>query len=244
RERLSDEVSAVTVRGGRLRDVCLARLPRRKAGARAHGPAASARSAARAAAAVLEIERHVLFAVIDGDLCAGGDVFHGAKHHAAAGEHGFGVRVAGVIDVASDIAARGTVDGPAAVDLEQVLVGAATVERLRFLRVDAGSEILDDVGIPHDGRGGEEAEARRRAADAERLLRHRHHDLCARAGGASLTLGPEFARAFGATAAAARALAVRFADDVLEVVAAVVIGQFLARLDGAQRVDEHALALD
>src|SRR6185312_9006792 len=144
RDRLRDEVSAVTGARRFVWCLCLTRPTQAMADARPHGGAASARAAARAAAAVLEIERHVLVAVVDGDLRAGRDIFHGAKHHAATTQHGFRVGIAGVVDVAGDIAARGAVDGPAAVDLEQVLVGAATVEHLRLLRRDAWAGVFDD----------------------------------------------------------------------------------------------------
>src|SRR6185437_590709 len=51
--------------------------------------------------------------------------------------------------------------------------------------------------------------------------------------------GAAFARLAGAPPAAAAAFAVRSSDDVLEIVDAVIVGDFLARLDVAQRADEH-----
>src|SRR4029079_13898878 len=50
------------------------------------------------------------------------------------------------------------------------------------------------------------------------------------------------ARLAGAAAAATAASAVRNADDVAQIIHAVVIGDFLARLDAPECADEHAAA--
>src|SRR3954453_13944493 len=124
--------------------------------------------ARRAFAALLEIELQVLFAVVDGDLLAGPDAPERAIDHAAAHQGGLRVRIAGVIDIARDVAAGGAVDGPAPVDLEQVFVGAAAVELLRDRCGNERAEILDDGFACGDRSDREQAQARSRAADAER----------------------------------------------------------------------------
>src|SRR6185312_11323943 len=53
-----------------------------------------------------------------------------------------------------------------------------------------------------------------------------------------------FAHLLGAPPPAARAFAVRASDDVLEVIGAVIVNDFLTRLDVAQRLDEHPAAPD
>src|SRR3569833_4155274 len=122
--RYRAEDSAVTGQDGLLGGLCLTQQTQATADARPHGGEASARAAARALAAVLEIQLHVLVAVIDGDFGARGDIFHRAKHHAASAQHGFRIWIARVVDIAGDIAARRAVDGPAAIDLKQIAVAA------------------------------------------------------------------------------------------------------------------------
>src|SRR3974390_109802 len=85
---------------------------------------------ASALAAVTEVELHVLFAIVDGDLFARANAPDGAIEHAPAHELGFRVRLARVIDVTREVLARRAIDGPAPVDLEQIFVGAAAVELL------------------------------------------------------------------------------------------------------------------
>src|SRR6185437_5095103 len=131
-----------------------------------------------APAAALEVQFDVFLAVVDGDLGAGRDALERAVDHAVALEHGFGIRVAGVVDVAGEVAPRGAVDGPTGVDLEQVLVAAAAVDLLRQPGRDAAAQVFDDLRLLLDRLGGEQAEARGRAADPIGLaLRHSGYRL-------------------------------------------------------------------
>src|SRR5690606_23621809 len=97
------------------------------------------------------------------------DVLDGADGDGALAliDVGFRVRPAGVIDVAGGVAAVRTVDGPAAVDLEQILVLDRVV--LFLPAIEHPAKILDDLGALGDGRGGEQAEPGAGAADAIRL---------------------------------------------------------------------------
>src|SRR5205807_9692686 len=54
----------------------------------------------------------------------------------------------------------------------------------------------------------------------------------------------QFPRALGAPPAAAAALAARLADDVVQVILAVIIGDLFARLDRPERVHKHAALTD
>ena len=72
----------------------------------------------------LQISLEVVGAVVVVDLLARLDVLDGADEDLAlAGfDVGFRVRLAGMIDVAGDVFADRAIDGPAAVELEQILV--------------------------------------------------------------------------------------------------------------------------
>jgi hypothetical protein len=70
-----------------------------------------------------------------------------------------------MIDVAGEIAPGRAVDGPAAVDLEQIFVGAAAVDFLRDLGRDAAADIFDDQLALRNVLRGEQAEPGLGAAD-------------------------------------------------------------------------------
>ncbi len=114
----------------------------------------------------LEEFLEVFRAVIVVDLFAGLDVLDGADEHLAVARlHvGLGVGPAGVVDIARDVAADRTVDGPAAVQFEQVLV--LDLVMLFVPRIQQRPEILDDFVAFLDRLGGEQAEPGAGTADA------------------------------------------------------------------------------
>src|SRR5262245_47221130 len=75
-----------------------------------------------AAAGILDKGDEIVPAVVIGDLVAGLDVLDRADLDRVPDDVGFGIRPAGMIDVAGAVAAVGTVDGPARIDLEQIAV--------------------------------------------------------------------------------------------------------------------------
>ena len=83
-------------------------------------PAAAAAFAVRAPDHVLQ----VVDAVVVDDLLARFDAAQGADEDAVFDVVGFGVGIAGMVEIARDIAARRAVDGPAAVELVEVAVAA------------------------------------------------------------------------------------------------------------------------
>src|SRR5206468_3908146 len=103
----------------------------------------------------------MVLAVIVGDLVAGLDVLHGRDQDLAALDVGLGIGPAGMVDVAGDVAPGRAVDGPAAVELEQV----AVVDLVGALVGDLRPPVLDDERALPDGAGGEQAEAGARAAE-------------------------------------------------------------------------------
>src|SRR6185312_2922957 len=137
---------------------CLAQL------LRALGPALAAAGAlaVRLADDVLE----VIDAVIVGEFLARLDGARRVDEDALAADRGVGIRIAGVIEVARDVAAALAVDGPAAVDLEQIAV-AARLGLFRRLHVEQRPLVLGDARPLLDRLCREEAEAGERAAEAE-----------------------------------------------------------------------------
>src|SRR5262249_52542268 len=119
----------------------------------------------------LQIRLEVIGTVIVVDLVARLDVLDRADIDLAlAGLHiAFSIRPAGVVDIAGDVLAHRAVDGPAVVELEQVLVLDIVV--LFLLRIQERPEIADDPGPLFDRPGGEQAEARTGSADAIGLIR-------------------------------------------------------------------------
>src|SRR5215211_899156 len=71
-----------------------------------------------------------------------------------------------MVGIARHVAMRGAIDGPAAVDLEHVFARVTSLIRSCLLGGNARAAILDDDRALLDRRGGEQAEAGWRAADA------------------------------------------------------------------------------
>src|SRR5216684_903129 len=117
------------------------------------------------ASAALEKQREIVPAVVVGDLLARRDVPDRAQDHLALAKVGFGVRTAGMVGVARDVAAVRAVDRRAAVDLEHV-AGAARLPSLGLGMPDAASAVFDDERALRDRRGRKQAEAGAGAADA------------------------------------------------------------------------------
>src|SRR5262245_38499535 len=103
----------------------------------------------------------VVLAVVVGDLVARRDILHRRDQDLALHDVGFGVRPAGMVDVARGVAARGTIDGPAAVDLEEV----AVVELVGDLVGEATAPVLDDEVALVDRLGREQAKTRTRTPE-------------------------------------------------------------------------------
>src|SRR3984893_2400865 len=105
----------------------------------------------------LQIGLKIVSAVIVIDLFSGLDILDGADEHLALTRHdvGFGVRLAGVIDVAGDGLAHRTGDGPAAVEFEQT--GALARVVLLLPAIQKRPKIADYFGALLDRFGGEEA---------------------------------------------------------------------------------------
>src|SRR5882672_9065712 len=103
----------------------------------------------------------VILAVVVGDLVAGHDVLDRRDEDLALDDVGLGIRPAGVIDVARDVAPGRAVDRPTLVDLEQV----AIVELVGQLVGNAPAPVLDDEVALLDGLGGEQAETCARAGN-------------------------------------------------------------------------------
>src|SRR5262245_7612489 len=107
------------------------------------------------AAVLLDEGVEVVATVVVGDLVARVDGLDRADQNLVLLDIRFGVRPAGMVDVAGDVLAARAIDGPAVVDLEQVLgvelVGDPVVQLL--------ARIADDETSPADELGGEKAEA-------------------------------------------------------------------------------------
>src|SRR5262245_46797062 len=112
--------------------------------------------AGRTLAAVLLDERiEIVAAVVVGDLVPRVDGLDRADQNLVFLDIRLGVRPAGMVDVAGDVLAARAVDGPAVVDLEQIL----GVELVRDPVVQLLARVADDEASPADELGGEKAEA-------------------------------------------------------------------------------------
>ncbi len=119
----------------------------------------------------LQVLLEVVGAVVVVDLLAGRDVLDGADIDTPLflANVGFRIRFAGMVDVARDVLAHRTVDGPAAGDLEQVFVLDRVV--LFLVAIEQRTEIPDDLRALLDVLCGEEAEPGSGAADSISLFR-------------------------------------------------------------------------
>ena len=97
------------------------------------------------AAAASDHVVEVIGAVVVGDLVARLDVLDGAQEYAVADLVGFGIRPAGMVGVAAEIPASGTIDGPAAIDLIEIAV-AARLKLLGHVIGELPAFVLDDMG--------------------------------------------------------------------------------------------------
>src|ERR1700734_3008530 len=125
-----------------------------------------------AAAAFLQKKFQIFLAIVVGDFLARLDIAQRYDDDAAIASHRFGVRPAGVIEVARHVRSRRTVDGHALVDLEHV-ARAARFEAVGFLGVHAPAAIGRDSGPALDRLGREQPKARSGAADAKGTWGHR-----------------------------------------------------------------------
>ena len=116
---------------------------------------------------VLNIGIEIVAAVIVGDLVARIDRLDRGDQDLALLHIGFGVRPAGVVDVARDVLAARSVDGPTGVDLEQIL----GVKLVRDPVGQHAADVPDNEASPADQLGGEEAQARLGTTDTERPAR-------------------------------------------------------------------------
>src|SRR5262249_15138753 len=113
------------------------------------------------AADILDEAVEIIAAVIVGDLLLGLDVAQRPDLDHVPDEVDLGVRPAGMIDVAGEVAAARSVDGPAVVELEQVLV----VELVGLVVRKLASAVAGDVAALLDRPAGEHAKPGKRAAD-------------------------------------------------------------------------------
>ncbi len=141
---------------------------------RAHFPlfsrpasAATAALTTRSADDVFEI----VIAVVIGNFLVRLNISQRPDEHAAAIGVGLCIRIAGMIGVSGDIAARGAIDGDPRVDLVEVAV-AAPFESAGFLGTHASAFIFDDFFALLDRPNGEQAEAGERTADTKRSSGH------------------------------------------------------------------------
>src|ERR1700733_10770000 len=125
--------------------------------ARARGAAATER---------LDVKLEILLAVIERDLLARRDGAQRHEHDLAAAQHGLRVRLAAMIEIASQVAPRGAVDGPLPVDLEHVFGAKAPLAPLRLRGRDPLAAIGDDIVSLRERPCREQAEPGRRAAGA------------------------------------------------------------------------------
>src|SRR5580704_688126 len=148
----------------------LVSLPRRSALLAALGrPLAPAVVAA--AAADLQKIFQIFLAVVVGDFFARLDMAQRHNDDAAVAAHRFGVRPAGVIEVARHVRSRRAVDGHLFVHLEHV-ARAARFEAVGFLGRHPPAAIGRDIVSAFDRLGREQAKSRSGAADAKGAWRH------------------------------------------------------------------------
>lgn len=106
------------------------------------------------AARTTDDELEIVGAVIVGDFLVRLDVAHRADKHAPAIGVSFRIRIAGMVGVARDIAARRTVNGDARIDFVKVAI-AASLEPSGLLGADARPLVLGDSLALLDGPDGE-----------------------------------------------------------------------------------------
>jgi len=124
--------------------------------------------AGRALAAVLLDEGvEIVAAVVVGDLVARVDGPDRADQNLVLLDIGFGVRLAGMVDVAGDVPAARAVGGSTVVDLGQVL----GIELVRDPVGQLLAGIVDDEASSTNELGGEKAEAGFRATNTKRSTR-------------------------------------------------------------------------
>src|SRR2546428_8744118 len=116
------------------------------------------------AAVILDESVEIVAAVIVGDLVARMDRLDRADQDLALLHIGLGVRPAGMVDVACDVLAARSVDGPTGVDLEQIL----GVKLVRDLVGQHAAGVPDNEASPADQLGGKQAQACFGTADTER----------------------------------------------------------------------------
>src|SRR5215510_6312302 len=119
------------------------------------------------AAVLLDEGIEIVAAVIVGDLVARIDRLDGGDQDLALLDIGLGVRPAGVVNVARDVLAARSIDGPTSVDLEQIL----GVKLIRDLVGQHAAGVADNEASLADQLGGKEAQACFGTADTERPTR-------------------------------------------------------------------------
>ena len=113
----------------------------------------------------------VIVAVVVGDFLVRFDFAHGPDEDLSSIGVCLGVRIAGVVGVARDIAPGGAVDRDPRIDFVEIAV-AAPFKPACFLRRHAWTLIFGDFLTLFDRPRGEQAEAGERAADPERSSGH------------------------------------------------------------------------
>ena len=119
----------------------------------------------------LQILLEVVGTVIVVDFLAGRDVLDGANIDAGRlilRDVQLRIRFAGVVDIARDVLAQRAVDGPAASDLEEILVLDRVV--LLLVAVEQRPDVPYNLRAFLDWFGGEETEPRAGAANTIRLV--------------------------------------------------------------------------
>src|SRR5215468_10807733 len=119
------------------------------------------------AAAILDEGIEIVAAIIVGDLVARMDRLDRGNQDLAFLDISLGVRPAGVVDVARDVLAARSIDGPTGVDLEQIL----GVKLVRDLVGQHAAGIADYEASFADQLGGEKAKACFGTTDTERPTR-------------------------------------------------------------------------
>jgi len=109
-------------------------------------PPATGALAARAPDDVFKI----IVAVIVGDFLIRLDIAHRADEHAAAIGERFGIRVAGMIGVTGQVAARCAIDGDARIDLVKIAI-AAPLKPSGFRGADTRAFVFGDFFALFDG---------------------------------------------------------------------------------------------
>src|SRR5581483_12132217 len=109
----------------------------------------------------------IFFAVIERNLFSRRNPAQRHKNDLAFAQHSFGVRLTRVIDVATEVAPRRTVDGPLPVYLEHVFELLGALALLRFPRRNAFAVIGDNRLALRDRPHRKQAETGSRTPNAE-----------------------------------------------------------------------------